>query len=125
MTCPYCKGAAVLTDSSVIYGKSYGPIWLCQRCRAYVGCHPGTETPLGTLANDALRKARNLAHRAFDPLWKPGPGKRFKRRGEAYRWLAKELQIEKQHCHIGMFDEDRCAQAARICLEARGVLTSA
>ena len=37
----------MLVDSAVIYGRSYGPIYLCIICGAYVGCHPGSTRPPG------------------------------------------------------------------------------
>lgn len=43
--CDYCGRRAEFVDSKVIYGKSYGMIYLC-RCRpgyAYVGVHKGTD----------------------------------------------------------------------------------
>ena len=70
-TCPYCGSRARLVDSTAIYGRSYGMTWVCERypsCGAYVGCHPGTTTPLGRLADKKLRAAKKAAHAAFDPL---------------------------------------------------------
>lgn len=37
--CPYCGKPTEYVDSSVIYGRSYGMIYLCRDCRAYVGVH--------------------------------------------------------------------------------------
>lgn len=85
--------------------------WLCRECNAYVGCHPGTITPLGTLAGPELRKARGRAHDAFDPLWKAGQTSR----DEAYQWLASELGISKANCHIGMFDLETCNHVIELC----------
>lgn len=48
--CDYCGGPTEYVDSSVIYGRSYGMIYLCRPCRAYVGVHRGTNKPLGRLA---------------------------------------------------------------------------
>lgn len=119
MTCQYCNGEARLVDSSIVYGKSYGLIYFCQPCDAYVGIHKGTTTPLGTLANRETRFWRNRAHAAFDPLWKKdSPARRFEKRGHAYQWLAEQLGIPVQQCHIAMFDRDRCAEVVRICSPA-------
>lgn len=75
--CDYCGRRAEFVDSKVIYGKSYGMIYLCRCCPgyAYVGVHKGTDRPLGRLADMELRELKKLAHAAFDPLWKEG---RFK-----------------------------------------------
>lgn len=51
------------------------------------------------------------AHAAFDPLWKVEGHKR----GQLYGWLAKQLGIPKEKCHIGMFDEDMCGRVVEIC----------
>ena len=108
MVCPYCNNpAALVTGREVypgkrwLYGKSF---YLCGPCDAYVGCHDGTTKPLGRLANAELRAAKIAAHAAFDPLWQSG---RMKRQ-EAYGWLADQLKIAREHCHIGMFDVETC-----------------
>ena len=53
--CPYCRGKSEYVDSSVIYGKSYGMIYLCRTCDAYCGVHRSTDRALGRLANKELR----------------------------------------------------------------------
>ena len=53
--CDYCGRETEYVDSKVIYGKSYGKIYLCRNCMAYVGVHKGTDKPLGRLANAELR----------------------------------------------------------------------
>jgi hypothetical protein len=118
VVCPYCDRPAALVTGAAIYPHRpdlFGlKFWQCAPCDAYVGCHKagahvdgvisdGT-LPLGRLANAALRKAKSAAHAAFDPLWKS----RSMKRGEAYRWLARELGISSANCHIGMFDIDAC-----------------
>ena len=111
-TCPYCGAAAVLIDSIEIYRtRSYGMVWACQPCDAWVGCHGSGRTPKGRLANKALRDAKIRAHAAFDPIWKHG----LMRRGAAYAWLADHLGIDRKGCHIGMFDEDLCQRVVMIC----------
>jgi hypothetical protein len=104
MNCPYCAEEAVLTDSAEVYSRSYGPIYLCRPCQAWVGVHKGTTRPLGTLANAELREWRKRAHAAFDPLWK---GRRMKR-AVAYQRLAEIVGVPKQQAHIGMFTVEQC-----------------
>lgn len=116
--CPYCNKKPELVDSALVYGKSYGMIYLCSPCKAWVGTHKDTGEPLGRLANKKLRHMKKLAHSYFDPLWKKGVLKGRKKsevRYAAYKWLAKELGIEIQYCHIGMFDEDFCQRVIDIC----------
>lgn len=109
--CRYCQ-------SKVIYTKNnYGWIYKCTKCNAYVGCHKNTQVPFGTLANKELRTYRTYAHKYFDILW------RYKKkrcndnyaRHKAYAWLAKEMKINKNDCHIGYFDIDQCKQVIDIC----------
>ena len=110
--CPYCDSDSVLADSAEVYGgKSYGPIYLCRPCKAWVGCHKGTSNPLGRLANAELRKWKMAAHSAFDPLWKT---RKMRRRG-AYKWLSDALGILEEKCHIGMFDVDLCKKTVEVC----------
>lgn len=111
--CPYCGRKAEYVDSKVVYGRSYGMIYLCRNCLAYVGVHKGTDRPLGRLANAELRRWKNAAHDAFDPLWKYG---RFKgRRSAAYSWLASKMGLPIEQTHIGMFDVPECKQVIKIC----------
>ena len=110
--CDYCGRKAELVDSKIIYGRSYGMIYLCRNCMAYVGCHKGTIQPLGRLANAELRYWKRAAHQIFDPLWKYGVF-RGDRPG-AYRWLAKEMGLPEEVTHIGMFSIEQCRQSIDI-----------
>ncbi|MBQ9346670.1 MAG: DUF3268 family zinc-finger domain-containing protein [Oscillibacter sp.] len=112
--CDYCGNRAEFVDSSVIYrGKSYGMIYLCPHCGAYVGVHRGTDKPLGRLANAELRRWKKAAHAAFDPLWRYG---RFAgRRNDAYAWLAEQMGLPPSETHIGMFDVLKCRMVVQIC----------
>ena len=105
--CPYCGSEVVCKDSSLVYGQSYGKIWICSnwpKCDAYVGCQKGTDKPLGRLANPALRYWKKQAHSKFDKLWQGG----VMTRSRAYTWLSRTLNIPLDDCHIGMFDIDQC-----------------
>jgi hypothetical protein len=113
--CDYCAQPARLVMGDAIYpgrpdlhAKSF---WQCQPCAAYVGCHPGTQNPLGRLANAELRKAKMAAHTALDPIWRSGSMKRK----DAYGWLAQQLGIKRNDCHIGMFDVDQCKRVVAAC----------
>lgn len=113
--CPYCSAPASLQSGAAIYPHrpdlARKRFWVCIACRAWVGCHPGTSRPLGRLANESLRRAKMAAHAVFDPLWKSGA----MRRNQAYAWLAGELGIAVESCHIGMFDEAGCQRVIGIC----------
>lgn len=53
--------------------------------------------------------ARRMAHISFDRLWKHIDGVS---RADAYRMLAQYLQINKDECHISMFDYDQCLKTS-------------
>lgn len=114
--CDYCGEPAELVTGAVMYPNRHDlsekQIYRCVPCKAHVGCHDGTTTPLGRLANASLRKAKQRAHDAFDPLWR---GKAKGRRSQMYRWLAEQLGIASDDCHIGMFDEETCDRVVQIC----------
>jgi hypothetical protein len=121
VVCPYCGKDAELVGGGRIHpGRSFSYakwFWLCAPCNAYVGCHDynprygftGTE-PLGRLANFTLRQYKRQAHEAFDPIWKNGGN-----RAKAYLWLAEQLGISQEECHIGMFDMDLCKRTIKLC----------
>ena len=114
--CPYCGKRAEFVDSAEVYhGRSYGMIYLCRPCDAYVGCHGNGkgDSPKGRLANAELRRWKIAAHDAFDPLWKFGPFRG--RRNAAYAWLAEQMGLPKEKTHIGMFDVAECQQVIQIC----------
>ena len=123
MTCPYCNSEAKLVDSSIIYhGKSYGWAYVCANfptCDSYVGCHRGTDKPLGRMANKELRAAKSLAHKVFDALWPKkfyrGGLTRRQIRNHGYKWLSEELGIPYSQCHIGMMDTDLCKKVVEKC----------
>lgn len=112
--CRYCSGTVILCDSSVIYGKSYGNIYLCTNCRAYVGVHKATNEPLGTLADAKLREKRKVTHTFFDAWWQAEELSR----ANAYKWLARMLELPPEEAHIARFDADMCDIVIELCREA-------
>ncbi len=107
--CPHCGAACAIVSNAEVYaGREYGE-WpwciLCSGCRAYVGLHPFTGIPLGTLATEPMREARKRAKAVFNPLWESGGMTRT----EAYTRLAKAMGIANvDECHIGWFNVDQC-----------------
>lgn len=112
VNCTYCNDVAEYVDSSCIYGKSYGMIYLCRKCNAYVGVHKGTNKPLGILANAELREWKKKAHSHFDKLWKL----KKMTRANAYKWLSKQLNKDIKETHIGMFNVDDCKRVVEVVL---------
>jgi hypothetical protein len=103
--CPYCQKPAKLIDSAAVYnGRSYGLIWDCRPCDAYVGVHKGTENALGALADKETRRARMQAHAAFDPLWKR---EGMSRRG-AYGLMQAVMGMTAEEAHISRMTVEQC-----------------
>lgn len=114
--CPCCRGTRVeLVNNAAIYnGVSHGDwpyAYLCRDCYAYVGLHPGTDLPLGTLADKPTRNARNTCKKPFERIWRSG----LLERKTAYAWLAREMGLTAEQCHFGLFNIAMCAQARAIC----------
>lgn len=114
--CPECG-----CQAQRVAGKSLYPeqrhlrkmqFYQCAPCDTRVGFNPRTGRPHGTLAGAQLRRARQRAHRAFDPMWQSGQVTRT----EAYLWLAQQMGLSINECHIGMFDEDQCDQVVILCV---------
>lgn len=119
-TCPYCLNKSEHIDTSVLYGESYGMMYWCLECDAYVGTHDhNPKKALGRLANRELREAKKKAHFYFDQLWnraieEQGRSKK-EARTSAYKWLSNQLNIPLKYTHIGMFDLELCEQTINIC----------
>ena len=104
-----------------LYHKAF---YVCDPCEAYVGCHPNSEDAMGYPAGKETRNARSYVHRIFDPMWKTATDhypadankKRVRRlaRTRCYEFLAHEMGMTKDECHVGMFDVDQCRQAYAI-----------
>jgi hypothetical protein len=125
--CPYCGSASRLVTGADVYPRRTDladkKFYRCPTCPdAWVGCHPGTDTPLGRLADARLRLAKQAAHAAFDPLWQAkaqSTGKKGSARGKGYAWLAAHLGIPVKDCHIGMMDAETCLRVVQICKERK------
>lgn len=115
--CRYCGSKVVFTSNAEIYGREYGTgkCYLCRNCRAFVGVHPGTDKPLGTLADEELRSWRKAAHFWFDQIWKKPL--RLTTRYKAYGWLAERLELPREKTHIGMFEKEECEKTIELSRE--------
>jgi hypothetical protein len=122
--CSYCRSPATLVTGAQLYPRrpelAERRFWECADCQAWVGCHtpqgdddPECPRPLGTLADASLRRWRNSALALFDPIWQSGQ----MTRSQAYEWLAREMGLPKQRCHIGGFNEAQCKRVAEICAQ--------
>lgn len=123
--CPYCGRESLFKNAGEVYGAKWshvGNLYVCAgypKCDSYVGCHKGTDKPLGRMANKELRQSKSKAHQMFDALWRKkmattGLSKKVCR-GLAYAWLSKQTGIDPDRCHIGMMDVDQCRKVAAAC----------
>lgn len=126
--CSYCGKSAKLVRGAELYPNlpALEKKWFyrCIPCNAHVGCHAygHGQRPLGRLANAKLRKAKMQAHAAFDPIWQSWVDDgipKFKARNAAYKWLAEQLKIPRDLCHIGLMSIHQCGQVVEICLQER------
>jgi hypothetical protein len=111
-----CSTNIELTTNDVVYGELYGEwpqIYLCHDCKSYVGTHKGTTTPLGRMANQRTRRLRVAVHKVFDKLWL----EKLMTRSNAYNWLALQLKIDPQECHISWLNDEQLVEAAAISAE--------
>lgn len=90
-------GDLVYPEKSEYHRKLF---FLCLRCDRYVGCHSGSGIPLGTLANQEVRRLRSTAHHWFDRLWKEFGSTRQK----AYSAMKEAIGVR----HIGWEQEAGC-----------------
>ena len=112
--CPYCGSPVVLRSADGIYKENSAGamLYVCSKypaCDAYVRVQPGTKTPVGSLANGALRALRHEAHQYFDRLYLTG----LMTRNDAYIWLAYLLQAPLAQAHIGYLGEYYCRQVIK------------
>jgi ssDNA-binding Zn-finger/Zn-ribbon topoisomerase 1 len=110
--CPECGSALTLKPSK--YGSFYGCVrWKETKCCGAVGCHPGTNIPLGMPAKKEVRQLRIKAHKEFDELWMTC---RMTRRA-AYKWMQEKLGIPKAEAHIGQFNGEQCQKLIQLVAE--------
>ena len=116
--CRYCGGVIRLVEAETVYGASTDrlgmtgeKLYQCQNCNARVGCHKGTTRPLGNVANEVLRLKRMEAHRVFDGWWR----ERHMSRTQAYKHLARKMDLPPNRAHIGGFEMDQCQRLIDLC----------
>lgn len=109
VSCPECGGRLYLKDSK--FGKFYGcENWSKTKCGGSVGCHKGTDIPLGFPAAKEVREFRVAAHNEFDRLWKNG----LMSRSQAYQWMREKMELPAEEAHIGMFDAEKCERLIKL-----------
>ena len=95
------------------------PIWICDTCKNYVGCHHDSSKPTqpkGDIATAEVRKYRVQLHRLIDPLWK---SKQIKRK-HLYARMSKALGYTYHTANI--CDRDSFEQAYKAAKNIRDSL---
>ena len=108
--CRYCSDDVHIVNNQEIYGRAYGRwpwAYCCKNCGAYVGMHPFTDIPLGTLADKKLRNARKESKEPFERLREDG----VMSRDDAYAGLAAHMGLGVEQCHFGWFELADCEKA--------------
>lgn len=136
--CLHCGEPSRKVSGRVIYPNRqdlYRLIfWKCDPCGAYVGSHKRSGKPKGFPGNHEVRNARKYVHKVLDPLWRnahrdPAYANSEKddraikviqgsARGRVYAWLAHQMGISKETCHVGMFGIEECRMAWPLCRKA-------
>ncbi len=114
--CHHCSDRVRIGTHEEVYGRDYSDwpyVYLCEGCGAYVGLHPFTAIPLGTLADKRTRDARKSCKLPFERIWRSGSMSR----SEAYKWLADKMGIPAEECHFGWFSAEQCQTAMAHCNE--------
>lgn len=82
---PICvSGLEVYPHRPDLYHKYF---YKCTKCGNYVGCHPNSKRPLGSIPNKEIKDKRKYIHSILDPLWKD----KMISRSELYSQLSKKL----------------------------------
>ena len=109
--CPKCGAPIDYRSADGIYKNNQGNamLYICRnypKCDLYVRTHPGTNIPVGTLADRRLRQLRNEAHYYFNQLFESG----MMSKNDAYNLLTNIVQAPRSNAHIGYLGEYYCRQ---------------
>lgn len=104
--CPYCHAECDYADNAEVYRRSYGMMYICRPCEAFVGVHKGTDNPLGRPAKKNLRLQRRISHGLIDVFWRTGLFKR----GEVYKALQVAMELEWKENHVAMWGMRTCVR---------------
>ena len=100
--CPYCHKSHIKLMTQIEFWKKDfdgGKLYVCQNCEARVGCHKGTDMPMGPLSDEECRQLRMEIHKIIDSKWSTK-----EQRQKVYEELA--IKYGKPF-HIGWLDKNR------------------
>lgn len=120
--CPYCGTKTYLTSFRYMKLRSFKRgankgrnrlVYMCPKCHKHVNVHRGTNIAMGFPGDSEVKLWRKFTHYIFDQLWRKKNGNRKK----CYTWLSKNLGIDQEECHIGMFTSEECKRAIELCIK--------
>ncbi|WP_434034808.1 zinc-finger-containing protein [Cupriavidus sp. a3] len=124
--CDSCGGKAVLArmgEAAYPYQEDHGPVWICPPCQAWIGVRARSKhhTPLGRLADAALREKKSQLHDALEPLvaakMRRDGVNAFEARGKAMKWLIASLDLPIDSPTIHALSLEQCEQALQFITE--------
>jgi hypothetical protein len=124
-SCVECGGLGQIVSGAVARPNRTdlrSRLFLKCQCGAFVTCHAGTAISMGRPAGPITRHLRHKAHQALDARWKREGASSLatsKARNKAYAWLARQLGLRFNDCHIGRFDAETCQRVIDLCAEER------
>lgn len=98
-----CCGSSDIKVSSAGKLSDYPFFARCNSCNATASVNHANK-PVGTFADKSTRKLRDIAHKEFDRIWRNSINETS--RDDAYEWLAKELMIPLDLCHLSFMGKD-------------------
>lgn len=107
-----CRKLTRMTATSPAARKILYKTWARAQVPADAPMAAHLRRPKPAAPKSPLAQARAEAHSIFDQLWKSGEMTRT----EAYRWLAEQLRIPYERCHMLQFDEYLCQQVVKVCV---------
>src|SRR5690606_20047671 len=123
VSCPYCSALALRMTGRELHPSrpdlANMRFHVCRNCDAWIGCVEGSWEPVAPLANAELRRAKQDAHAAVEPIWQAAVAAHnwapSKARSAAYAWLASEMGLGPKPPRIANFDLKQCEVAILIC----------
>ncbi len=98
-------------------------MWICAPCQAWIGVRARSKqhTPLGRLADAALREEKSRLHDTLEPLvaakMRRDGVNAFEARGKAMKWLIASLHLPVENPSIHALSLEECEQAIQFIAE--------
>lgn len=125
------NGVEVFNLRNAISATAKKSFYICDECKAFCGCEPGSKRPLGIPAGMELRRARGILNeKRIDPLVRRSPDceaydRKYPKdargvkmiqnaaRTRIYRWIADKVGVPYNAHIIDFLDIEQCRTAWR------------